>query len=301
MTKYFIRKMGESMSLDVFNARANQNKLGNLFLGFFEGLFIDGRVHIKEIEALIKWVEHYPECVDLPHFETLYNLLLKAAEDPEFLLLKHKEISEIMVKFKRSDYFIKNTCDVQRLHGLMAGIVCDQTLNQDEVFALNQWLKDNDHLEEDPIYTEVYSKLKPVRVNKAVDEKTINVVLSTINRYVNYDNYGIPKVAVSSSQENQNPDFYHGSFAIEGFTICLTGASTRYTKAEWKNAIEAKNGIFKDDMTKSVDYLVICNKGNPHWAHMSYGRKFEQALKWQQDGVGIKILTEDDFVKILES
>jgi len=289
------------MSLDVFNARANQNKLGNLFLGFFEGLFIDGRVHIKEIEALIKWVEHYPECVDLPHFETLYNLLLKAAEDPEFLLLKHKEISEIMVKFKRSDYFIKNTCDVQRLHGLMAGIVCDQTLNQDEVFALNQWLKDNDHLEEDPIYTEVYSKLKPVRVNKAVDEKTINVVLSTINRYVNYDNYGIPKVAVSSSQENQNPDFYHGSFAIEGFTICLTGASTRYTKAEWKNAIEAKNGIFKDDMTKSVDYLVICNKGNPHWAHMSYGRKFEQALKWQQDGVGIKILTEDDFVKILES
>ena len=293
--------MGESMSLDVFNARANQNKLGNLFLGFFEGLFIDGRVHIKEIEALIKWVEHYPECVDLPHFETLYNLLLKAAEDPEFLLLKHKEISEIMVKFKRSDYFIKNTCDVQRLHGLMAGIVCDQTLNQDEVFALNQWLKDNDHLEEDPIYTEVYSKLKPVRVNKAVDEKTINVVLSTINRYVNYDNYGIPKVAVSSSQENQNPDFYHGSFAIEGFTICLTGASTRYTKAEWKNAIEAKNGIFKDDMTKSVDYLVICNKGNPHWAHMSYGRKFEQALKWQQDGVGIKILTEDDFVKILES
>lgn len=289
------------MSLDVFNARANQNKLGNLFLGFFEGLFIDGRVHIKEIEALIKWVEHYPECVDLPHFETLYNLLLKAAEDPEFLLQKHKEISEIMVKFKRSDYFIKNTCDVQRLHGLMAGIVCDQTLNQDEVFALNQWLKDNDHLEEDPIYTEVYSKLKPVRVNKAVDEKTINVVLSTINRYVNYDNYGIPKVAVSSSQENQNPDFYHGSFAIEGFTICLTGASTRYTKAEWKNAIEAKNGIFKDDMTKSVDYLVICNKGNPHWAHMSYGRKFEQALKWQQDGVGIKILTEDDFVKILES
>ncbi|TCB68681.1 BRCT domain-containing protein [Acinetobacter sp. ANC 4178] len=289
------------MSLDVFNARANQNKLGNLFLGFFEGLFIDGRVHIKEIEALIKWVEHYPECVDLPHFETLYNLLLKAAEDPEFLLQKHKEISEIMVKFKRSDYFIKNTCDVQRLHGLMAGIVCDQTLNQDEVFALNQWLKDNDHLEEDPIYTEVYSKLKPVRVNKAVDEKTINVVLSTINRYVNYDNYGIPKVAVSSSQENQNPDFYHGAFAIQGFTICLTGASTRYTKAEWKNAIEAKNGIFKDDMTKSVDYLVICNKGNPHWAHMSYGRKFEQALKWQQDGVGIKILTEDDFVKILES
>ena len=87
------------MSLDVFNAKANQNKLGNLFLGFFEGLFIDGRVHVKEIEALIKWVEHYPQSVDLPHFETLYNLLLKATEDPEFLLQKHKEISEMTMKF----------------------------------------------------------------------------------------------------------------------------------------------------------------------------------------------------------
>lgn len=33
---------------------------------------------------------------------------------------------------------------------------------------------------------------------------------------------------------------------------------------------------------------------------MSYGRKFEQALKWQKEGEQIKILTEDDFVKVLE-
>ena len=86
-----------------------------------------------------------------------------------------------------------------------------------------------------------------------------------------------------------------------GKTICLTGASNRYTKAEWKDVIEAKGCIFKDDLTKTVDYLVICNKGNPHWAHMSYGRKFEQALKWQKYGVNIRILTEDDFVNVLEN
>lgn len=86
------------MSLDVFNAQANQNKLGYLFVGFFESLFIDGRVHIKEIEALIKWVEHFTECVDLPHFETLYNLLLKAAEDPDFCFKNIKK-SHITVQY----------------------------------------------------------------------------------------------------------------------------------------------------------------------------------------------------------
>ena len=104
---------------------------------------------------------------------------------------------------------------------------------------------------------------------------------------------------MTSTIDNQNPDFYHGNVEIIGKTICLTGASNRYTKAEWKDAIEAKGGIFKDDLTKTVDYLVICNKGNPHWAHMSYGRKFEQALKWQKDGANIRILTEDDFVNVL--
>ncbi|MHA3059662.1 BRCT domain-containing protein [Acinetobacter sp. ANC 4636] len=287
-------------NLDQINAGANQSKLGNLFLGFFEGLFIDGVVQIKEIEALVKWVEKYPESTSLPYFDSLYNLLLKVAEDPAFLLENHQEIYELMKLFKSSKHFKQHTCDVQRLHGLLAGIACDTDINDDEIISLNQWLKDNDHLEEDPIYQDVFDKLKPVRLTKVVTENTKDSVLATIKKYVDYDNYGLPHIAVSSGKENLNPDFYHGKVEIFGKTICLTGASNRHTKAEWKEEIEGKGGIFKDDMTKKVDYLVICNKGNPHWAHMSYGRKFEQALKWQKEGLSIRILTEDDFVTYLE-
>nr|WP_275666588.1 BRCT domain-containing protein [Acinetobacter pittii] len=118
-------------------------------------------------------------------------------------------------------------------------------------------------------------------------------------KYIQLNNFGLPQVRVSSSQDNKNPDFYHGNIEIIGKTICLTGASERYTKAEWKEAIEVQEGIFTDSLTKKVDYLVICNKGNVHWAHMSYGRKFEQALKWQKEGANILILTEDDFIKVL--
>ncbi len=53
--------------------------------------------------------------------------------------------------------------------------------------------------------------------------------------------------------------------------------------------------MFTNSLTKKVNYLVVCNKGNPDWAHSSYGRKIEQALKWQKDGADIRILTEDDF------
>ncbi|MEG1313852.1 MAG: BRCT domain-containing protein, partial [Bacilli bacterium] len=74
---------------------------------------------------------------------------------------------------------------------------------------------------------------------------------------------------------------------------------TRFKKNEWKALVENNGGKFVDDMTLKVDYLVICNKGNSAWAHVSYGRKFEQAKKWQNEGNNIRIITEDDFVALV--
>lgn len=288
------------MDLNKLNANANQSKLGNLFLGFFEGLFIDGEVHAREIEALVQWVETYPDCCDLPHFDALYQMLVRAKEEPSFLLSSHAEIKEVINLFKSSKYFVAGTADVQRLHGLLAGLACDQTINDAEIIALDSWMKDHSNLNSDPIYHEIESILKPVALLNRVSEDTRDLLKLILDKYVQLDNFGLPRLVVTSTDENRNPDFYHGEFEIAGNTFCLTGASARHTKAEWKQLIESKSGIFKDDLTKAVNFLVICNKGNPHWAHMSYGRKFEQALKWQKDGTNIRILTEDDFVLKLE-
>ncbi|MEN8275351.1 BRCT domain-containing protein [Acinetobacter seifertii] len=289
------------VDLNRINFNAKQSKLGNLFLGFFEGLFLDGRVRLQEIEALIKWVEQYPEAVTVPYFEPLYQVLLKAAEDPQFLLTNHQEVQAHLDLFKNSKYFKEHTCDVQRLHGVLAGLACDNDYTDDEVLALSAWLDRHDYLKDDPIYEEIILVLNPVRILNRVSGDTKEVLRLTLAKYIQLNNFGLPQVRVSGSEDNKNPDFYHGNIEIIGKTICLTGASEQYTKAEWEEVIEAKGGIFTDSLTKKVDYLVICNKGNPHWAHMSYGRKFEQALKWQKDGANIRILTEDDFVKVLEN
>lgn len=287
------------LDLNIINYNANQTKIGNLFLGFFEGLFLDGRVRLQEIEALIKWVEQYPEATQVPHFDSLYQILLKSTEDPEFLLAKHQEIQDQLSIFRNSKFFIEHTCDVQRLHGLLAGLACDSDYSEEEILALNAWLEKHNHLKNDPIYKELLIALNHVRVLNRVSPDTKEVLRLTLAKYIQLNNFGLPQIAVSSSEENKNPDFYHGNVEIQGKTICLTGASERYTKAEWKKVIEAKGGIFKDDLTKTADYLVICNKGNSSWAHMSYGRKFEQAKKWQNDGAKILIITEDVFLKII--
>ena len=142
--------------------------------------------------------------------------------------------------------------------------------------------------------------LKDVDVSREVSESIKLKLLEYIAKFINIDDEGLPLTAISSTAKtNQNPDFYFDHVAVDGSTFCLTGASNRYMKNEWKIFVESKGGIFIDTMTKKVDYLVICNKGNPYWAHMSYGRKFEQAKKMQREDHGIRILTEDYFADFI--
>lgn len=287
------------MNLDTVNFNANQTKLSNLFLGFFEGLFIDNTVKNKEIEALIKWVEKYPEVINIPNFKELYELLIKVVKEPQFLIESKGIVQEYLTYFKSSKFFKENTGDIQRLHGVIAGVACDTEISSQEVIALSNWLHQHGYLENDPVFQELWKILKPVYTFNRVENATVEALRDILAKYIQMDNFGLPKLVVDSrNNSGLNPDFYQGEIQISGATICLTGASVRYTKAEWKIRIEEKGGIFNDSLIKKVNYLVICNKGNPHWANMSYGRKFEQALKWKNEGLDIKILTEDDFIEL---
>lgn len=284
------------MNLEKYNAVASRTKLANLFLGFFEGLFIDGEVHSKEIKALMTWVETYPECINIPHFSILYDLLVKAYEEPLFLLDKKAEIKDVFKHFKNSEYFIDGTADIQRLHGVLAGVICDQNLRCQEVLALTDWLSKREYLSEHFIFTELMSILKEVKNQRIVSQDIKNELIEFLRKYINVDDDGLPLAIVSGGSDiMKNPDFYHEAIPVQGVVFCLTGASNRFMKSEWKALIEAKGGIFTDNLTKKVNYLVICNKGNPHWAQMSYGRKFEQARKMQKEQHEIRILTEDHF------
>ena len=74
------------MELNRFNQKYGDTKLANLFLGFFEGLFIDEKIHTGEIKSLMKWVDTYPDCIQIPHFSMLFDLLVKSYQEPLFLL-----------------------------------------------------------------------------------------------------------------------------------------------------------------------------------------------------------------------
>ncbi|EXR18210.1 BRCA1 C Terminus domain protein [Acinetobacter sp. 1130196] len=270
----------------------------NNFLGFLEGIILDHTINKKEIYALQVWMERNPEIYCQYPFDHLIHLLGQTVIGSQKLdEEKCKQFVEVIKIFISGKFYSKNTRDVQRLHGLLAGGVCDGTLSIDEAKALNTWMKEHDYLEDDVFFQEVYTSLRPVRTKQ--DDLTdfdIQALFKQIKRYVDPDDHGTLRTKIETID---NPDFFKGQLLIENALYCFTGTSSRFKKKDWKALIENNGGKFIDDMTTTVNYLVICNKGNKAWAHVSYGRKFEEAKKWQQQGHDIKIITEDDFIQAI--
>lgn len=284
--------------LERFMGNAIKDKEINNFLGFLEGLILDHTINEKELDAIQVWMASNPETYHQYPFDHLLGVLGQTIDEHKHVdKEKAKRFIEVIKLFISGQFYSKNTRDIQRLHGLLAGIVCDGKISSDEAKLLNQWMKDHDYLEDDVFFQEVYTTLRPVRT-KADDLSTTDIqgLFRQIKKYVDVDDHGQLRTKIETTD---NPDFYKGQLTLSKALYCFTGASSRFKKNDWKDLVKNNGAEFTDDMTTSVNYLVICNKGNKAWAHVSYGRKFEQAKKWQSQGHDIKIITEDDFVKVI--
>ncbi|MFH4289553.1 NAD-dependent DNA ligase, partial [Acinetobacter baumannii] len=76
-------------------------------------------------------------------------------------------------------YFTAGTADTQRLHGVLAGLLCDGTINDREVVALRIWLDGHKHLEQDHLFKEVYQLLVSVKELNHVDPFVIQTLIQT--------------------------------------------------------------------------------------------------------------------------
>lgn len=88
---------------------------------------------------------------------------------------------------------------------------------------------------------------------------------------------------------------------ITGKTICLTGDfDIDSNRDRIINRIVELGGIVKKDVIKSLDYLVVGNKGSINYKDGTKGHKAEKAEQFNLKGSNIKIISENDFLKKTE-
>lgn len=88
---------------------------------------------------------------------------------------------------------------------------------------------------------------------------------------------------------------------ICGKKICLTGDFEVGTREQVIDQITELGGIVKKNVIKSLDYLVIGSKGSADYKEGTLGGKYENAMRFNNNGANIAIVHEEDFFNLTES
>ncbi|HAW21733.1 MAG TPA: NAD-dependent DNA ligase, partial [Flavobacteriales bacterium] len=281
-----------------FCGRQNLNRSLALLRGILDGIGIDGTVNDREIAELRSWCDENSSFANRNPFNELLPLLDSCLSDG---ILDREEIEDIQWFLSRAlddnQFYDARTSDLQRLQGMMHGILADGIVSEEEVVQLSGWLDDNEHLSGCYPYDELYAVLLEVLKDGKVDEQEAEFLKAYFAQFVSLSINNQIKL----NKELKESVSVLGVCAVapdvtfSGKLFCFTGASDRVRRSEFVEMVESLGGSFTQGPTKALDYLVYGAAGNQCWAYSCYGRKVEKVVSLRQSGMPALIVHENDF------
>lgn len=272
-------------------------KAMNVLAGIVQGIAADGTITDEEISLLRKWVAEHNEFRNKNPFKELISRIQEALSDN---ILDSDEIEDILWLCEKFNDFNGEmshvTANMQRLHGIFAGITADSVVSKSELEQLSHWIDDHKHLKGMWPYDETESLILQVLKDGIIDNEEHKLLLNFFSEFLRVDQHKTLKYPLN---EVDKP--IHGLCAvcpevtIDGKIFCITGKLKNKTRKEVASIITTNGGCFSKNLNNDVDYLLIGSDGNEAWAFSCYGRKVEQAIHLRKEGHKITLIHEFDF------
>lgn len=288
-----------------FTKPAELHKAVNTLSGIVAGITTDAKINENEINELTNWCLLHAHLENRHPFNELLPMIRAAYEDGIISSEESNDIIWLCNNFVSNEsYYDLTTSSLQFLFGLLQGIMADGELSDAEIKHLQTWLSANSFLSGCYPFDEIESLVSSILLDGIITDDEKDMLMAFIGEFVDTTmSYNINQPHLDELKEKytisgvcaicQEIDFTNSIF-------CFTGESTKATRKEISDIITSNGGVFKNNLTKKTDYLVVGNAGNPCWAYSCYGRKIEQAVQMRKDGSRIKIINEVDFWDILE-
>jgi DNA polymerase III epsilon subunit family exonuclease len=187
-------------------------------------------------------------------------------------------------KYRGVCNYTDETKSLQILQGFLLGVIADDLLTDEEIISLKKWMDANICLKGNYPFDRVFSCLDKVLEDGEIESSEKDELLELFQHFV---------APVSYKDEVQTIDFERSEF-------CLTGNFEMGTKGDIEQIIANKNGMVAKTVKKTVSYLIVGGKGSPDWKNGTYGGKIKKALEMQESGSSIKIIAEEQFIKLIK-
>lgn len=270
--------------------------------GIVRGIASDGKVTNSELGVLTRWIGDHLEFVNHHPFNEVIPRLNEILSDG---IVDEEETADILWlcdKFTTDETFYDNvTADMQRLQGILGGIVADAKITKEELKALQDWMDEHEHLRTCWPYDEIEALIISVLQDGVIDEAEHRALLRFFGEFTEF--CGHRAIDLPASDEHS---LLTGVCAVcpeimfVGRRFCFTGRSEKFSRKAFANEITQRGGVFCKSLTKDTDYLTVGSDGNPCWAYACYGRKVEQAIQQRKEGSNILLVHEYDLWDALE-
>jgi NAD-dependent DNA ligase len=293
----------DNLSYHRFCSKSNLHKALNTLYGIISGVGMDAAVNESELDEIRKWCEEQRRYQKMHPFNELMHIMDNALEDG---VLDSEEISDILWFLEKAtsenEFYDIVTSDLQKLQGVLHGILADGVVEESEVKILSEWLEGCEHLRGCYPYDEIYSALADVLADGVVDQDEAEFLKAFFAEFVSLSFSNQNKVSkdLKVSVTSLGVCAVSPEITFEQKKFCFTGESWKATRSQLKQIVEEANGLFTNRIAKDLDYLVYGASGNQCWAYSCYGRKVEKVLQMIKEGSSALIVHEDDLWKVIE-
>jgi NAD-dependent DNA ligase len=273
------------------------DKTLNTLEGILTGITIDKQLNELEIGELKSWCNSHSILAQKQPYSELFQVIIKSLEDNILTLEEKEDILWLCKRLHSSGlYYDIVTSDLQKLQGIIHGILSDGKITKEELEGLREWLSDNEQLSTYYPYDEIYSLITAALEDGIVSKDEENLLKAFFSQFAD-----IKTEELNITSEIKDCLCKHGICAlapeitIQDHMFCFTGKSTKATRHEIAELIKKNNGNYHNSITKKTNYLIIGSEGNTCWAFSCYGRKVEKAMEMRKNGVNIVLVNEIDF------
>ncbi len=271
--------------------------------GLLQGITADGHVEPKEIDMLVGWLTEHAEFANHHPFNEIIPMLNTSLSDQQ---LGKEEVFDIMwlcSKLRTGEaYFDYVTSDLQRLHGIMHGIVSDGKITKEELIELSNWITQHQHLKTCWPFDEIESLITSVLRDGEIDKDEQRLLMTFFRQFgIGKKHRAVDPVVADIEMNVGGLCAVCPEVVFSGKTFCFTGVLGRCKRSDAEDRVRQLGGLAQKGVTQQLDYLVIGADGNPCWAFSCYGRKVEQAMDYRKSGrKSIVLVHEMDFWDAME-
>jgi hypothetical protein len=269
-------------------------------VGIIQGIKSDSVINEKEYSEVIAWVNSHKGYEDKQPYKEVISIIRQALADNVLTSDESENIIWFCNQYiNKTDYFDVITSSIQKLTGIVKGIIIDNEINIKELSYLDEWLEEHDFLKNTYPYDELYNLTTSIIQDKIITEDEHKSLLSFCQALVGDTTQNSNSSLISSLKTG----FYQldPTINIKENHFCITGVSKKFKRREIAEKIELFGGFVVDNVSAKLNYLVVCDEKNSCWAFTCYGRKIEEAIKHRKQGTKLVIVHEFDLYDTLES